>query len=146
MILKYTPNVRQLRIALSRPLPEDQEVASIIIPPTLDSQQTPLPMINDVPFRIVFEHDTLGVILGYFPYRYRIYVKDIIPRISCSKIKVWENKLNGVCIVQIQNTPVVTMSDSGDLIDTSPELIQYNEITKIALYFSPEKQIQLQTI
>ena len=87
-----TPNTKHIWIDLGRTLLEYQEEAPIIIPPTLDSQQIPLPMINDVPFRIVFEHDTLGVILGYFPYRYRIYVKDIIPRISCSKIKIWKNK------------------------------------------------------
>ena len=58
------PNSIQLWIILGRPLPEDQEELSIVVPPTLDSQHTPFPMIYDVTVRVICDHDTLGIILG----------------------------------------------------------------------------------
>ena len=45
------------------------------MPKTLDSQHTPLPMINDVPVRVLCDHETLGMIVGYFPDKYRVYLK-----------------------------------------------------------------------
>ena len=59
-----TPYTRHMMIALVRPLPEDQEESTIIIPPTLDSQHTPLPTIHDVPVGVIWDHDTLGMIIG----------------------------------------------------------------------------------
>ena len=107
-----TPNSRQLQIDLSGPLSEDQEEAPISIPPTLDSQHTPLSMICDVPVRMLYYHYTLGVILVSCPDRDRIYLKGIIPRKPFSKINDWKNKFRGSFIFQIQNTPAVTLSGS----------------------------------
>ena len=87
-----TTNDRQPWIALSRPLTEDQGEAPIIMPITLDSQHTTFPIIHDVPVRVLYEHYTLGMIIGYFPDIERVYLKYIIPRTYFSKIKDWENK------------------------------------------------------
>ena len=70
-----TPNSIQLIISLGRTIPEDQEEAPITIPPALESQHIPFPMIHYVPFRVIYDHDTLGMILGYYPDRYSFYLK-----------------------------------------------------------------------
>ena len=80
------------------------------MPPTIDYQYTPFPMIHYVPVGLICYHDTLGAILGYFTDRYVVYLKDIIPRTSCSKIKVWEKKFRGAYIVKIEISPVVTLN------------------------------------
>ena len=91
-----TPSSRKLRIALERLLKEDQEEATIIMPQTLDSQHTPLPMIHDVTVGEICDHDTLGMIIGSYPDRYRVDLKDIIPIKYCSRIKVCKKKFRGV--------------------------------------------------
>ena len=53
-------------------------------------------MIHDVPVRVIYDHDNLGMIIGYCPDRDRIYVKVITPRTSCSKIKGWKINLGGL--------------------------------------------------
>ena len=70
-----TPNSRKLWIALGVPLPDNPEEAPIILPPTLYFQHTTFPMINDVPVRVLYEHDTLGVILYYCYDIDRVYLK-----------------------------------------------------------------------
>ena len=97
-----TPNSRQLRISLVIPLSEYQKGALIIMPPTLDSQHTSLTMIHDVPVRVLCDDETLGMIIGSLPDRYRVHLKDTIPITSCSRIKGCKNKLRGVYIVQIK--------------------------------------------
>ena len=108
------PNGRNMDIALVRPLPEYQEEVPLIIPPTLEYKHTPLSMIHDVPVRVLYDPDTLGVFVCSFPDRDRVYIEDIIHRTYCSKIKDWENKLRGTYIVQIQNTRIVTLSDDEE--------------------------------
>ena len=81
------PNSRQLWISLCRPLSEDQEEAPIIIPPNIDSQHAPFTIIHDVSLRVMCYHDNLGVILGSYSDRDRVYLKYVILRTSCSKIK-----------------------------------------------------------
>ena len=88
------------------------------MPPTLDSQHTPFPMIHDVTVRVICDYYILGMIIGSFPDRYRVYLKYIIPRTSCSKIKGWKNKSRGDYIVQIKNTPVVSRIDAEEEIAT----------------------------
>ena len=82
-----TPNTRKLWISLGMPIPEDQEEAPIVMIPTLDSQHTQFPIIHDVTFRFLCDHDTLCIILGSCPERERFYLKDVFSRTSCSKIK-----------------------------------------------------------
>ena len=101
------------------------------MPLTLYYQHTPLPTIHDVPVRVLCYYDILGMIIGSFPDRYRVYLKGIITRTSCSKIKGWENKFRGAYILQIQNIPVVTLSF------TSLEFTQYYKSPKITLYLAP---------
>ena len=84
------------------------------MPLTLYYQHTPLPTIHDVPVRVLCYYDILGMIIGSFPDRYRVYLKYIIPRTSCSKIKGWKNKSRGDYIVQIKNTPVVSRIDAEE--------------------------------
>ena len=98
-----TPNDRQLWIDLGRPLPEDQKEAPISMLPNLDYRQTTLYMIHDVPVRVLCDQYTLGMIIGSFSDRYRVYLKYIIPRTSYSKIKDWKDKFRGAYIVQIKN-------------------------------------------
>ena len=71
-------------------------------------------MIHALPVRVLYDPDTLGVVVCYCTDRDRVYIKDIIHRAYCSKIKDWENKLRGTYIVQIQNTRIVTLSDDEE--------------------------------
>ena len=87
-----------MRIVLIRPLQERQEDVPIIVPPNLDYQHTPFPIINDLPVRVLCYHDTLGIIIGSFPDRDRVYIKYIIPRTYCSKIKGLEIYLGGIIL------------------------------------------------
>ena len=50
-----------------------------------------------------------------------------------------ENKFREAYILQIKNTPVVTLSHAEESIDNFLELIQYDEITTINLSFYPVK-------
>ena len=70
--------------------------------PTLDSQHKPLPMIHDAQDRVIHNYDTLGVIIGSFNNRYRVYLEEITCSTPCSKIKRWKNKLRGAYIVKIK--------------------------------------------
>ena len=130
-----TPNDRQLWIDLGRPLPEDKEEASIVMSPTLDSQHTPFPTIYDVPVWVICDHDTLWMIICYCPDRDRVYLKYSTPRTSCSKIKGWKNKFREAYILQIQNNPVVNLSDAEEVIASSLKLIQYDESSTIKFFF-----------
>ena len=49
-------------------------------------------MIHDVTDMVIYYHETLGIILDYFPDRDTVYLKYIIPRTSFFKIKVWKKK------------------------------------------------------
>ena len=89
------PNYRQMNISLFITLFYDEEYEPIIMPPTLDSEHTPPPTINDVPVRVICDHDNLGLIFGYFYDIYRVYLKDILPITSCPKIKVLRKKFRG---------------------------------------------------
>ena len=91
-----SPNSRQLWMDLSRILPEDQEDEPIIMPQTLCNQQTPLTMIHDVQVKVIYDHDTLWMIIDYFPARDRVNIKDTTPRKSCSLIKGWKINLGGL--------------------------------------------------
>ena len=104
---------------MDRTLSDDQEEEPIIIPPTLDSQHTPLPIIHDVPVRVLCDHDNLRIIFGSLSDRDRVYLRETIPITSCYKIKGWKNKFRGAYIVQIQDTLVVTLSDAKESIATS---------------------------
>ena len=73
-------------------------------------------MIHYVLVGVICDHDTVGMILGFFTDRDRVYLKYIITRTSCSKIKGWKNKFRGAYIVKIKNTPVVTLSDAKEVI------------------------------
>ena len=84
---------------------------------------------------MICDHDTSGKILGYLPDRDRVYLKHIIPRTSCSRINGLKNKCRGGYIVQIKDTPVFTLSDSEETVDTSMELIQYDKNPTIILSF-----------
>ena len=86
---------------------------------TLDYQHIPFPMIHGVPVGLICYHSILGVIIGSCPDRDRFYLKYIIPRTLCSKIKGWENKLRRAYVLQIYNTPVFTLSDNEDSISAS---------------------------
>ena len=97
-----TPNVRHMRIVLVRPLSENQEEEPIIVPTTLDSQHTPIPMIHDVTFRVLCGHDTSWKIICSCPDIDRVYLKDIIPRTSCYKIKGWKINLGGLYCTNIK--------------------------------------------
>ena len=61
-----------MRIVLIRQLQERQEDVPIIVPQNLDYQHTPFPIISDVPFRVICDHDTLGIIIISFPDRDRV--------------------------------------------------------------------------
>ena len=66
------------------------------MPPTLEYQHTPLPMIHGVQVRALYDHETLGMILGYLPDRDIVYIKDITPITHCSKIKGCKINLGGI--------------------------------------------------
>ena len=89
-----------MRIALGRTLLEDKENIPITMRPNIYSQDKTFPMVHNVPVRVLFYHDTLRLIIGSCTNKYRVYLKDIIPKTSCSKIKVWKNELRKDYIVK----------------------------------------------
>ena len=93
-----TPSAIQMRSSLGRTLLEDQEEAPIIMPSTLESQHTPLPIIHDVTARVLHDHYNLVIILGSCPDRDRVYLKDTIHRTSCYKIKGGEINVWGLTL------------------------------------------------
>ena len=131
---------------MAKPLPEDQEELPIAVLPTLDSQHIKLPKIHDKSVRLICDHDNLGIIIRCFPDRDRVYLKEIIPRIYFSKIKGWGNKFRGRYIFQIQNNPVVTLSDAEDSIAISPSLINIIKVLILLFLLIQTKQIQPKTI
>ena len=118
----------------------------IAVLPTLDSQHIKLPKIHDKSVRLICDHDNLGIIIRCFPDRDRVYLKEIIPRIYFSKIKGWGNKFRGRYIFQIQNNPVVTLSDAEDSIAISPSLINIIKVLILLFLLIQTKQIQPKTI
>ena len=119
-----TPNYRQMRISFVRSLTENQEEAPIIMPPTLEYQQTQFPIIHDVPVGVTGYHGNLKMIIVSCPDIDMVYFKCIITRKYFPKIKGVKNRLRGACIVQIRNAPVVTLSDAEETMSTSMELVQ----------------------
>jgi hypothetical protein len=106
-----TPNSHQLHTALGRPLPPESELAKLPRDPIL-SLAFPFTELITATVPIRCDHVSLGLHLDTCAARSRVYISDIDPGSTCSKIRDWRRKYKGAYVVQINGCPVFSESSA----------------------------------
>jgi hypothetical protein len=106
-----TPNSHQLHTALGRQLPPEIELSKLPHDPIV-SLAFPFTELVTVTVPIRCDHVSIGLHLGTCATRSRVYISDIDPSSTCSKIRDWRRKYKGEYVVQINGCLVFSESSA----------------------------------
>eukprot|EP00957_Ditylum_brightwellii_P201581 15326293-Ditylum_brightwellii.AAC.1 len=110
-LMKLTPNKKQLRKALGKPIEEEQQEETVPDHLDIQTQDSPFTKLIDIKLNIKCKQDHLGFVIHQYKDRSRGFIHDIMPISTASGLRSWKCKYSESYIAQVNQIPVFTKED-----------------------------------